>query len=149
MAKYQNPLLAELDWRGLIHQIAGDGLDEYLSTGCRVAYCGFDPTSESLTVGNLLPIMILRHWQRAGHRPIILVGGATGLIGDPSGKDAERQLMDEERVRHNAKCQARIFKRLFIWEDEDPKIGALMVNNLDWWRGLGFIEVLREIGKHF
>ncbi len=149
MAEHKDPFLAELEWRGLIHQTAGEALEKHLSTPGRVGYCGFDPTSSSLTVGNLMPMTILRHWQRAGHRPIVLIGGATGLIGDPSGKDAERQLLSEEEVRHNADCQAQIFKRLYAWEDEDPKTGAIMVNNLDWWGKLGFIQVMREIGKHF
>ena len=149
MSEGRTSFLGELEWRGLLHQTAGEGLEEHLRGKGRVGYCGFDPTSESLTVGNLIPIMLLKHWQRAGHKPIVLLGGATGLIGDPSGKDSERELRGEEEVRHNAACQARIFKRLLVWEDEDPECGALMLNNLDWWQGMGFIEVLRDIGKHF
>jgi tyrosyl-tRNA synthetase len=142
-------LLSELEWRGLLHQTAGDGLAQHLAAPGRIAYCGFDPTSDSLTVGNLMPTMLLRHWQRAGHKPVILLGGATGLIGDPSFKDADRVLMDEEQVRHNVSCQAKIFRKLFVWEEEDPQIGARLVNNLDWWQELDFIDVLRDVGKHF
>ena len=141
--------LSELEWRGLLHQTAGDGLADHLASQSRTAYCGIDPTADSLGIGNLVALSIMRLWQRAGHRPILLQGGATGLIGDPSGKDAERSLMSEEEVRHNIECQAKIMRPLFIWEDQDPKIGARLVNNLDWWRDLGFLEVLRDVGKHF
>ena len=149
MAEYAEGFLAELEWRGRLHQTAGDGLVDHLATSGRVGYCGFDPTADSLTVGNLVALTNLRHWQRAGHKPIILLGGATGLIGDPSFKVDERSLKSEEEVRHNVECQARIMKPLFTWEDEDPKCGAVMVNNLDWWQELNYIEVLRNIGKHF
>jgi len=149
MAQSKETFLSELEWRGLLHQTAGQGLEEYLATPGRTAYCGFDPTADSLGVGNLVALSIMRHWQNAGHRPILLVGGATGLIGDPSGKDSERNLLSEEEVRHNVECQAEQMRPLFTWEDEDPKTGAQMVNNLDWWQGLSFIEVLRDIGKHF
>jgi len=139
--------LSELEWRGLLHQTAGDGLAEHLASQSRTAYCGIDPTADSLGIGNLVALSIMRLWQRAGHRPILLQGGATGLIGDPSGKDAERSLMSEEEVRHNIECQAKIMRPLFTWEDQDPKIGARLVNNLDWWRDLGFLEGLRDVGK--
>jgi tyrosyl-tRNA synthetase len=149
MAKHVDGFLAELEWRDRLHQTAGEGLEEHLAKPGRVGYCGFDPTADSLTVGNLVALTILRHWQRAGHKPIILLGGATGLIGDPSGKDSERSLLDEEEVRHNVESQAKIIKPLFTWEDEDPECGAVLVNNLDWWKELNFIDVLRNIGKHF
>ena len=94
--------LEELAWRGMLHQTTDDaGLPGYLATPGRIAYCGFDPTRESLTIGNFMPIKLLAHWQRHGHAPIVLMGGATGLIGDPSGKDAERQLLDRDKVRQN------------------------------------------------
>ena len=96
--------LEELRWRGLLHQTAGDGLEDFLATPGRVAYCGFDPTSDSLHVGNFVQIKALMHWQRAGHRPIFLMGGGTGLIGDPSGRDDERTLMTVEQVEA---CAAR------------------------------------------
>jgi len=149
MATAKAPFLAELEWRGLLHQTAGEGVEGHLAEGPRTGYCGFDPTADSLGVGNLVALSILRHFQRAGHRPIVLQGGATGLIGDPSGKDAERNLLSEEEVRHNVECQAQIIRPLFTWEEEDPRRGAKLVNNLDWWSGLGFIDVLRDVGKHF
>src|SRR3954463_3051823 len=94
--------LDELKWRGLLHQTnAGDELAKHLSSPGRVAYCGFDPPPDSLTIGNFIQIKLLMHWQRAGHKPIVLMGGGTGLIGDPSGKDAERQLMSSEQVHAN------------------------------------------------
>ncbi len=141
--------LDELRWRGLLHQAtSGAELEQHLATPGRVGYCGFDPTKDSLTIGNLLPIKLLMHWQKAGHRPIILIGGGTGLIGDPSGKDAERQLLSREQLEANIEGQRRIFERIL---DLDPKSerGALLVNNADWLDKLGYIEVLRDVGKHF
>jgi len=149
MGMHVDSFLDELKWRGLIHQTAGADLEKHLAEPGRVAYCGFDPTADSLTVGNLVPIMLLRHWQRAGHKPILLLGGATGLIGDPSGKDSERQLQSESQVRANAEAIGRIFESLFEWEENNRETGAVTVNNLDWWGGLGYIRVLRDIGKHF
>jgi tyrosyl-tRNA synthetase len=141
--------LAELRWRGLLHQAtASEPLERHLETPGRIAYCGFDPTRDSLTVGNLIAITLLRRWQRAGHTPIILMGGGTGFIGDPSGKDAERTLMTREEIEANVASQRRIFERLI---DLDPKQAnaARIVNNFDWLHPLGFIEVLRDVGKHF
>ncbi|MBN1653926.1 MAG: tyrosine--tRNA ligase [Deltaproteobacteria bacterium] len=141
--------LEELEWRGLLHQTTADReIKEHLATPGRVGYCGFDPTSNSLTIGNLIPIKLLVHWQRAGHKPIVLIGGGTGLIGDPSGKDAERQLLDREQVDANIAGQRPVFERLL---DFDPKKenAAVIVNNADWLTKLNFIEVLRDIGKHF
>ncbi len=139
--------LDELRWRGLLHQqTAVEALERHLAEP-RVAYCGFDPTSDSLHIGNLIPIKMLMHWQRAGHKPIVLMGGGTGLVGDPSGRDAERQLLTRERVEANVTSQRRIFERLLDFESRPQ--GAVIVNNLDWLDGLGFMEVLRDIGKHF
>ncbi len=149
MARPKETFLSELEWRGLLHQTAGLGLEDHLASPGRVGYCGFDPTADSLGVGNLVALSMMRLWQRAGHRPILLQGGATGLIGDPSGKDAERNLISEEEVRHNVECHANILRPLFTWEDEDPAGGARLINNLDWWRGLNYIDVLRDVGKHF
>ena len=149
MAQGSESFLAELEWRGLLHQTAGQGLGDHLGAGPRTAYTGFDPSADSLGVGNLVPLSIMRMWQRAGHKPILLVGGATGMIGDPGGKDAERNLLSEEEVRHNVECQTNSIRSLFTWEDEDPKGGARLVNNVDWWRDLSFMNVLRDIGKHF
>ena len=140
--------LDELRWRGLLYQqTAVQELDHHLAEP-RVAYCGFDPTSDSLHIGNLIPIKLLMHWQRAGHKPIVVMGGGTGLIGDPSGRDAERQLLTRERVEANVASQRRIFERLLDFDDGRPQ-GAVMVNNLDWLDGLGYMQVLRDVGKHF
>ncbi len=140
--------LDELRWRGLLYQqTAVQELDQHLAEP-RVAYCGFDPTSDSLHIGNLIPIKLLMHWQRAGHKPIVVMGGGTGLIGDPSGRDAERQLLTRERVEANVASQRRIFERLLDFDDGRPQ-GAVMVNNLDWLDRLGYMQVLRDVGKHF
>ncbi|MHC4217167.1 MAG: tyrosine--tRNA ligase [Planctomycetota bacterium] len=141
--------LDELSWRGLLHQrTAAEELDRHLAETPRVAYCGFDPTSDSLHIGNLIPIKLLMHWQRAGHKPIVLIGGGTGLIGDPSGRDLERSLMSREQVEANVASQRRIFERLLDFDESSPN-AAVIVNNLDWLDELGFIEVLRDVGKHF
>ncbi len=140
----------ELKWRGLLYQCTDEqGLREHLRGGAgqpRTVYAGFDPTADSLTIGNLVPIMALRHAQRAGHKPIVLMGGGTGLIGDPSGKSAERQLQTGEQVEANVASQRRIFERLL---DFGGGAGAAIVNNADWLTKLGYIEVLRDVGKHF
>src|SRR5437868_587958 len=108
-----HPLLDELRWRGLLHQVTdAGGLAHHLKAGSRSAYVGFDPTADSLTIGNFVPIKLLMHWQRAGHQPIAVLGGGTGLIGDPSGKSAERQLLSPEIVERNVAGQRRIFERL-------------------------------------
>ena len=140
--------LEELAWRGLLHQTTADSLPAYLASPGRVAYAGFDPTADSLTVGNYVPMKLLAHWQRSGHRPVVLMGGGTGLIGDPSGKSAERQLLDEEAVRHNVSRQREIFARVIDFAATGDRAAAV-VDNGDWLRGLGYIEVLRDVGKHF
>jgi tyrosyl-tRNA synthetase len=140
-------ILDELSWRGLLHQTtADDALHNHLSTPGRLAYCGFDPTADSLTIGNYIAISLLAHWQRAGHRPIVLVGGGTGLIGDPSGKDAERQLLTREKVDANIAGLRRIFERVL---DFDGPNAAVIVNNADWLCELGYLDVLRDVGKYF
>lgn len=138
--------LDELAWRGLLHQATSPELATHLASGSRSGYCGFDPTSDSLTVGNLLPVTLLRRFQAAGHRPIALLGGGTGLIGDPSGKASERSLQSEEQVAANLAGQRRILARLL---DVDGPCGAVFVDNAEWLRGLGYLEVLRDVGKHF
>ena len=147
------PLLDELRWRGLFHQATDEqGLAQWLSDAARNprrGYNGFDPTADSLTIGNLVPIMMLAHFQRYGHQPIVVMGGGTGLIGDPSGKTAERQLQSRERVEANVSAQRRIFERLLDMEGGAGKPPAKIVNNLDWLSTLKFLEVLRDIGKHF
>jgi tyrosyl-tRNA synthetase len=141
--------LAELEWRGLLHQrTAGAELDAHLAQPGRVAYCGFDPTADSLTIGNLVPIMLLAHWQRAGHAPIALVGGGTGLIGDPSERDAERPLLSRDEVAANVAGQRRIFERVLDFERARPN-AARLLDNADWLCELRFIDVLRDVGKHF
>ncbi len=144
--------LDELKWRGLLKdRTAGFELDQHLDLRRegkgRAGYCGFDPTSDSLHVGNLLPILLLKRFQLAGHRPIVLMGGGTGLIGDPSGKDSERSLQTREQVEANIAGQRPIFERLLDF-DAGP-CQAKLVNNIDWLAKLSYLEVLRDIGKHF
>lgn len=139
--------LDELNWRGLLHQTTGgDELQQHLASGSRIAYCGFDPTKDALTIGNYMPIKMLRHWQLAGHTPIVLMGGGTGLIGDPSGKDAERQLLSKEQVSKNIEGQLRCFSKVLDFEGDNA---AVIVNNADWLCELGFLDVLRDVGKFF
>ncbi|TGE24412.1 tyrosine--tRNA ligase [Hymenobacter aquaticus] len=139
-------LLEELRWRGMFHDMM-PGTDEHLRTAAPITgYIGFDPTAASLHIGNLATIMLLVHLQRAGHRPLALVGGATGMIGDPSGKSAERNLLDEAALRRNqAGIQAQLEK--FLVFDDSPT-GARVVNNYDWFKDFGFLQFLREVGKH-
>jgi len=139
-------LLAELTWRGMYHD-AMPGTAEHLASAAPVSgYIGFDPTAASLHIGNLATIMLLVHLQRAGHRPVALVGGATGMIGDPSGKSAERNLLDENALRIN---QAGIRAQLEKFLDfNDSPTGAVLVNNYDWFKDFGFLGFLREVGKH-
>jgi tyrosyl-tRNA synthetase len=149
MTALTTSFVEELRWRGLLHQTtAGDELTRHLSTPGRVAYCGFDPTSDSLTIGNFIQIKLLMHWQASGHKPIVLMGGGTGLIGDPSGKDAERTLMTRDQVDANVAGQRRIMERLLDFDSKNPNAAAI-VNNADWLTKLGFIDVLRDVGKHF
>jgi len=141
--------LAELAWRGLLYQrTAGPELDAHLATPGRVAYCGFDPTADSLTIGNLVPITMLIHWQRAGHVPLALVGGGTGLIGDPSHRDAERPLLSREQVAANLAGQRRIFERLLDFDARRAN-PARLFDNAEWLCELRFVDVLRDVGKHF
>jgi len=136
----------ELTWRGMIHTVM-PGAEEHLMEQMRSAYVGFDPTADSLHIGNLVPIMLLAHYQRCGHRPIALVGGATGMIGDPSGKSAERNLLDEATLRHN---QEAIKNQLahFLDFESDADNAAILVNNYDWMKDFSFLEFIRDVGKH-
>jgi tyrosyl-tRNA synthetase len=138
-------LLEELGWRGLVHQYT-EGVAEWLSRGPLVAYVGFDPTAPSLHVGNLVPVMALVHVQRAGHRPVALVGGGTGMIGDPSGKSAERPLQSVDAIVQHARA---IGFQLQRYLDFDGSNAARLVDNSEWLRPLGTIEFLRDVGKHF
>ncbi len=136
----------ELEWRGMIHDIM-PGTQEQLKKEMNTAYVGYDPTCDSLHIGNLVSIMMLKHFQLAGHKPIALVGGATGMVGDPSGKSEERNLLDEKTLREN---QEGIKKELLKFLDFDPNLknGAELVNNYDWTKGFSFLSFLREVGKH-
>lgn len=138
-------LLDELEWRGLIHQCT-DGLGEHLAKGSVSAYCGFDPTASSLHVGSLLPVMMLMRLQREGHRPFAVVGGGTGMIGDPSGKTVERQLNSLEIIEENS---AALRGQLEKFLDFSGSNAAQMRNNADWLRPLGAIDFMRDVGKHF
>lgn len=145
--------LEELEWRGLLYQTAGQDIEKHLSSsdlppGGRVGYCGFDPTSDSLTIGNYNSIMLLRRWQDAGHTPIILMGGGTGLIGDPSGKDAERLLLTPEQIEANVARIKTIFDRVLDFDPARPN-AAVIVNNADWLVPLSYVQLLRDVGKHF
>ena len=136
----------ELTWRGMIHQMM-PGTDEQLKKEMTVAYLGIDPTADSLHIGHLVGVMILKHFQRSGHKPIALVGGATGMIGDPSMKSQERKLLDEQTLRHN---QGAIKKQLakFLDFDSDAPNAAEMVNNYDWMKNFSFLDFIRDVGKH-
>ena len=138
--------IQELKWRGMIHQMM-PGVEDQLKKEMTTAYLGIDPTADSLHIGHLVGVMMLKHLQRAGHRPIALVGGATGMIGDPSMKSQERKLIDEETLRHN---QEAIKKQLskFLDFDSDAPNAAIMVNNYDWMKNFSFLEFIRDIGKH-
>jgi tyrosyl-tRNA synthetase len=137
-----NDFIAELQWRGMFHQATdAEKLRTFLTERPRRAYIGFDPTADSLTIGNLATLMLLAHFQRAGHEPIVLAGGGTGLIGDPGGKSAERPLLSIEQVRSNVESQKRIYSALLP--------GATVLNNADWLVDLSYVSVLRDIGKHF
>ena len=138
--------IEELQWRGMIHSMM-PGVEEQLSKEMTTAYLGIDPTADSLHIGHLVGVMMLKHFQRAGHKPIALVGGATGMIGDPSMKSQERKLIDEETLRHN---QEAIKKQLskFLDFDSDAPNAAEMVNNYDWMKNFSFLGFIRDIGKH-
>ncbi len=141
-------LYEDLVWRGLIHQATDEAfIPDWLRTGSRTLYVGFDPTAESLHVGSLLPLMMLRRFQKAGHKPIALVGGATGMIGDPSGKSEERNLLSVEKLQANV---AGVEKQLrqFLDFEASPNAASL-VNNFDWMRGFSYLDFLRDVGKNF
>ena len=139
-------LLEDLAFRGLIHQQTNpDALRAHLQSP-RAAYCGFDPTRDSLTIGNLVQILMLRRFQQAGHRPVVIAGGGTGMIGDPSGKDAERQLLSLEQIDKNVAGQRAIFERLLDFSGANA---AVILNNADWLKGIGYLEMLRDVGKYF
>ncbi|MBQ4913043.1 tyrosine--tRNA ligase [Maribacter sp. MMG018] len=136
----------ELEWRGMLHD-AMPGTEEYLMEGMKSAYVGIDPTADSLHIGHLVGVMMLRHFQLAGHKPYALVGGATGMIGDPSGKSAERNLLDEKTLRHNQEALKKQLSRFLDFES-DADNAAVLVNNYDWMKDFTFLEFIRDVGKH-
>ncbi|MEM7085362.1 MAG: tyrosine--tRNA ligase [Bacteroidota bacterium] len=136
----------ELQWRGMIHDVMPD-TETHLLEQMRSAYIGFDPTADSLHIGNLVPIMLLAFFQRSGHKPVALVGGATGMIGDPSGKSNERNLLDEATLRHNQEC-VRAQLSQFLEFDSGADNEAVMVNNYDWMKDFSFLDFIRDVGKH-
>jgi tyrosyl-tRNA synthetase len=136
----------ELKWRGMIHNIM-PGTEEMLGEGMVSAYVGIDPTADSLHIGHLVGVMMLKHFQHAGHRPISLVGGATGMIGDPSGKSQERNLLDEKTLRQNQEALKKQISRFRDFDTDAPN-RAVMVNNYDWMRDYTFLEFIRDVGKH-
>ena len=136
----------ELTWRGMIHTMM-PGTEEQLNKEMTTAYLGIDPTADSLHIGHLCGVMMLRHLQRCGHKPIALVGGATGMIGDPSGKSAERNLLDEATLRHNQEAIKAQLSRFLDFESDAPN-KAELVNNYDWMKEFSFLDFAREIGKH-
>ena len=138
--------IEELTWRGMIHSVM-PGTDEQLKKEMTVAYLGIDPTADSLHIGHLVGVMMLKHFQRAGHKPIALVGGATGMIGDPSMKSQERKLLDEETLRHNQEAIKRQLAK-FLDFDSDAPNAAEMVNNYDWMKDFSFLDFIRDVGKH-
>ena len=136
----------DLKWRGMIHDIM-PGTEEQLAKEMTTAYVGIDPTADSLHIGHLVSIMILKHFQMAGHKPIALVGGATGMIGDPSGKSAERNLLDEKTLNHNKECIKAQLAKFLDFESDAPN-KAELVDNYDWMKDFSFINFIRDIGKH-
>lgn len=138
--------IQELTWRGMIHSVT-PGADEQLKKGMTTAYLGIDPTADSLHIGHLVGVMMLKHFQRAGHRPIALVGGATGMIGDPSGKSQERNLLDDKTLYHNQECIKQQVAKFLDFDGNEPN-KAEMVNNYDWMKDFTFLDFARVVGKH-
>lgn len=136
----------ELRWRGMVHDIM-PGTEDQLKQSMISAYVGFDPTADSLHIGHLVQVMLLKHLQNAGHQPIALVGGATGMIGDPSGKSAERNLLSEEELRHNQEKLKSQLAKFLDFESDIPN-RALLVNNYDWMKDFSFLGFIRDVGKH-
>ncbi|MCL1974422.1 MAG: tyrosine--tRNA ligase [Bacteroidetes bacterium] len=138
--------IEELQWRGMVHDVM-PGTLEQLQKEMTVAYVGIDPTADSLHIGHLVTVMLLRHFQLCGHKPVALVGGATGMIGDPSGKSSERNLLDEKTLRHNQEAIKKQLARFLDFDSEAPN-AAVMVNNYDWMKDYSFLAFTRDVGKH-
>jgi tyrosyl-tRNA synthetase len=136
----------ELNWRGMVHDVM-PGTEEQLDKELTSAYLGIDPTADSLHIGHLVGVMVLKHFQLAGHKPIALIGGATGMIGDPSGKSEERNLLDETTLRHNQGCIKKQLAKFLDFETNAPN-AAMLVNNYDWMKEISFLDFIRDIGKH-
>jgi tyrosyl-tRNA synthetase len=139
-------LIEELKWRGMIQDIM-PGTEEQLAKEMTAGYIGFDPTSDSLHIGSLVPILLLVHLQKSGHKPVALVGGATGMVGDPSGKSEERNLLSEGTLNHNLACIRKQLEKFLDFDHSKPN-GARIVNNYDWFRDMRFLDFIRDIGKH-
>lgn len=137
----------ELSWRGMIHDMM-PGTEELLKKEKTSGYVGIDPTADSLHIGHLVGVMMLRHLQKAGHRPIALIGGATGMIGDPSGKSKERNLLTEDTLRHNESKIKEQLKKFLNFDDAEVDNAAILVNNYDWMKNVSFLEFIRDVGKH-
>ena len=137
--------IKELSWRGMIHDMT-PGTEDFLNKGSARGYIGFDPTADSLHIGSFVPIMLLVHFQRCGHKPIALIGGATGMVGDPSGKTAERQLLTVEQIRHNLEGQQKQLEKFLDFGNGENS--AELVNNYEWFKDYNILDFIRDIGKH-
>jgi tyrosyl-tRNA synthetase len=144
--KLKMNFVEELKWRGMVHDVM-PGTEEQLDKELTSAYLGIDPTADSLHIGHLVGVMVLKHFQLAGHKPIALIGGATGMIGDPSGKSEERNLLDEPTLRHNQECIKKQLANFLDFETDAPN-AAVLVNNYDWMKEISFLDFIRDIGKH-
>ncbi|MBZ9788304.1 tyrosine--tRNA ligase [Psychroflexus sp. CAK57W] len=138
--------IEEVTWRGMVHDLM-PGTQEHLNEAPRAAYVGIDPTADSLHIGHLVGVMMLRHFQLAGHKPVALVGGATGMIGDPSGKSQERNLLDEDTLRHNQNALKNQLSKFLDFKTKDEN-SAILVNNYDWMKDFSFLDFIRDVGKH-
>ncbi|MFD0932749.1 tyrosine--tRNA ligase [Psychroflexus salinarum] len=138
--------IEEVTWRGMVHDVM-PGTQEHLNEASRAAYVGIDPTADSLHIGHLVGVMMLRHFQLAGHKPVALVGGATGMIGDPSGKSQERNLLDEKTLRHNQDALKKQLSKFLDFKTSEEN-SAILVNNYDWMKDFSFLDFIRDVGKH-
>ncbi|HOU46401.1 MAG TPA: tyrosine--tRNA ligase, partial [Chitinophagales bacterium] len=137
--------IEELKWRGMLHDIM-PGTEQLLNTEMVKGYIGFDPTADSLGIGNMVQVMTLLHFQKCGHKPIALVGGATGMVGDPSGKSAERNMLSEEALQYNLECQKKQIEKFLDFDCGANS--AEIVNNYDWFKEFSFLNLIRDVGKY-